>query len=54
MENITVSITPLQALLSLAFQAWIIIFPLLIIKKLNYVIELLQAQFEDENNETQP
>lgn len=50
MENITVSITPLQALLSLAFQGWIIIFPLLILKKLNAITEILEAQIEDEDN----
>jgi len=55
MENaITVSVSPLQVLLSVAFQAWIIIFPILIIKKLNYLIELLQAQFEDDEKEVQP
>jgi len=51
MENMTVSVTPLQALLSLLFWAWLIIFPLLIIKKLNYITELLQAQFEDEGSD---
>jgi len=52
MENgITVSVSPLQIFLSVAFQAWIIIFPILILKKLNYLIELLQAQFEDENKD---
>ena len=55
MENaLTISVTPLQMILSLAFQAWIIIFPLLILKKLNYIAELLQAQFEDEDRESQP
>ncbi len=54
MENaVTVSISPLQMILSVAFQAWIIIFPILIIKKLNYLTELLQAQFEDDEKEVQ-
>ena len=53
MENeITVSMGPLQILLTLAFQAWIIIFPIVIIRKLNYLTSLLQAQFEDEDKET--
>lgn len=51
MENMTVSITPIQAILSLLFWAWLIIFPLLILKKLNYIIEILQAQFEDDNED---
>jgi len=53
MENgVTVSITPLQVLLSLVFQAWIIVFPILIIKKLNYIAGLLQSQYEDESEES--
>jgi len=53
MDNaITLSVSPLQVLLSVAFQAWIIIFPILILKKLNYLIELLHAQFEDDDKET--
>ncbi len=49
MENgVTVSISPIQMLLSLAFQAWIIIFPIIIIKKLNHVIGLFETQ--DEND----
>lgn len=51
MENMTVSITPIQAILSLLFWAWLIIFPLLILKKLNYIIEILQAQFEDDSED---
>jgi hypothetical protein len=50
-NSITVSVSPLQMILSVAFQAWIIIFPILIIKKLNYLTQLLQAQFEDEEKE---
>ncbi|MDD3374778.1 MAG: hypothetical protein PHY73_03520 [Candidatus Omnitrophica bacterium] len=53
MENgVTVSITPLQILLSLAFQAWIVIFPIIIIRKLNSISELLQSQYEDESEES--
>lgn len=50
-NSITLSVSPLQVLLSVAFQAWIIIFPILIIKKLNYLIALLQAQIEDDDEE---
>lgn len=43
MENaINVSVTPLQALLALAFQIWIVVFPIIIIKKLNFLAALLQ------------
>jgi len=50
-NSITLSVSPLQVLLSVAFQAWIVIFPILILKKLNYLIELLQAQIEDDDKE---
>ena len=46
METMNISVTPLQLVLTLAFQIWIVVFPILIIKKLNYLTELLQAQFE--------
>ena len=50
MENaINVSFSPLQVLLSLAFQVWIIVFPIIIIRKLNYLTALLQDQLEPED-----
>lgn len=49
MENaMTVSVTPIQLLLSFVFQAWIIIFPIIIIRKLNFLIDLLQEDGDDE------
>ncbi len=51
-SNLTVSITYFQAVLSLAFQVWLIVFPIIIIKKLNYIVDVLQAQFEDEDRDT--
>lgn len=51
MENaMTVSVTPLQAILALAFQVWIIVFPIILIRKINYLTELLQDQV-DSNKE---
>jgi len=50
MENaINVTITPLQALLSLAFQVWIVVFPIIIIKKLNYLTSIIEPKNDDEN-----
>jgi len=47
MENaISINVSPLQMLLSLVFQVWIIVFPILIIKKLNYLTELLEERFD--------
>ena len=50
MENsIDISVSPLQVLLTLAFQIWIIVFPILIIRKLNYLTDLMRSHFETEN-----
>ena len=49
MENtISVNLTPLQVILSLAFQIWIVVFPILIIRKLNYLTDLMQSYFEND------
>ncbi len=47
METATVSITPFQVLFALMFQLWLIIFPIIIIRKLNYLTELLRVQLEE-------
>lgn len=45
MENsISISVSPLQALLGLAFQIWIIVFPIILIRKLNYLTALVTSQ----------
>ena len=51
MENlISISVSPLQALLALAFQIWIVVFPIILIRKLNYLTALIASQryHEDE------
>jgi len=56
MENsISISVSPLQALLGLAFQIWIIVFPIILIRKLNYLIALMTSQkyFEGEGNDSE-
>jgi hypothetical protein len=48
MDNaINVSVTPLQALLALAFQVWIIAFPIIIIQKLNRLTRMLEERSGD-------
>jgi hypothetical protein len=43
MENaINISVTPLQALLALAFQAWIIIFPIVLLWKMDRLTRLVE------------
>ena len=45
MENaISISVSPLQALLALAFQIWIVVFPIILIRKLNYLTNLIASQ----------
>ncbi|HBR14703.1 MAG TPA: hypothetical protein DD723_04050 [Candidatus Omnitrophica bacterium] len=45
MENaINVSLSPIQVLLSFLFQIWIVVFPIILIRKLNYLTALLQSQ----------
>ena len=47
MDNpISITLSPVQALLTLAFQVWIIVFPIIIIKKLNFLTEILQEHFD--------
>ena len=50
---INFSVTPLQALLALAFQAWIIVFPIILIRKVNRLEALIEAHFSspDEGGE---
>jgi len=46
------SLTPMQSLLVLAFNAWIfVVFPVLVLRKLNYLTTLLEAQFEQNEQE---
>jgi len=54
MENaISVSFTPLQMILSLAFQVWIIVFPIIIIRKLNHLASLFDKNNNDEQFENE-
>ena len=46
MENsLTVSVSSWQLILSLLFQIWLIVFPILLIRKANYIITLLEDKF---------
>lgn len=45
MENsISISVSPLQAMFALAFQIWIVVFPIILIRKLNYLTDLIVSQ----------
>jgi hypothetical protein len=48
MENtINLSVTPFQAILALAFQVWMIVFPILLIRKINYLTDLLHEHLDE-------
>jgi len=48
MENtINLSVTPFQAVLALAFQVWMIVFPILLIRKINYLTDLLHEHLDE-------
>ena len=47
MENtINLSVTPFQAILALAFQVWMIVFPIILIRKINYLTDLLHEHLD--------
>ena len=51
--SISISVSPFQALLALAFQIWIIVFPIILIRKLNYLTSLVASRdYEGEADES--
>ena len=53
MENI-LHLSPLQAFLVVAIQIWLfVIFPVIVIRKINYITELLEAQFDEDQADDQ-
>lgn len=43
-SSINLNLSPIQLLISLAFEVWMIVFPIIIIRKLNYLIGLLETR----------
>ncbi len=52
-NTINLSVTPIQALLALAFQAWMVIFPILLIRKINYLTDLLHEHLDEHSSDPQ-
>ncbi len=50
---INLSVTPLQALLALAFQAWLIIFPIILIRKVSRLEALIEERLEGTQGQEQ-
>jgi len=47
MDNaINLTVTPFQALLAFAFQMWMIIFPVMLIRKINYLTDLVHEHLD--------
>jgi hypothetical protein len=42
---ISLSVTPVQAMIALAFQAWLIAFPVILIRKISRLEALMEAHF---------
>lgn len=54
MDNaINFSVSPLQALLAVGFQVWLLVFPILILRKLDRLTNMLEDKFGDSEEETQ-
>ncbi len=51
MENI-LSLTPMQQLIILAVNAWMfVVFPIVVLRKLKHITDLLEMQIDDEEEE---
>jgi hypothetical protein len=56
MENL-LNLSPVQIFFALALNAWMfVIFPIIVLRKINYMTELLEAQFEqnDQSSDEAP
>ena len=50
MENSFIQLTPLQVFIALAFDVWIIVIPIIILRKLNYLTDLLQSTLDTDKD----
>ena len=46
-SSVSLTVTPFQAILALAFQMWMIIFPIVLIRKVNYLTDLLHEHLDE-------
>ena len=54
MEAMLGQITPIQMAVMFAIQLWVVvIFPVMVFRKLNYLTELVESQFEEETEQTE-
>lgn len=51
-QALSVSVSPVQLLLALAFQIWLVVFPILIIRKLNDLTAIVQDLLDERDGVT--
>ena len=49
-QMINISVTPFQALLALAFQIWMVVFPIVLIQKINYLTNLVHEALDKDQD----
>ena len=53
--NSVIQLTPVQTVFILVIQIWIfVIFPVLVLRKLNYMTSLLEARYYEDQDESDP
>lgn len=54
MDAMLGQLTPLQMFVMFAIQLWIVvIFPVIVFRKINYLTELVESQFEEETEQAE-
>ena len=50
-QTLTLSASPIQLLLALALQIWMIVFPIILIRKINYLTDLLHDHIDGHSDD---
>jgi hypothetical protein len=50
-DAITLSVSPIQAILALAFQVWLVVFPIMIMRKIDRLTSLLEDRLGGSDEE---
>lgn len=50
-DAISLSVTPFQAILALVFQVWIVVFPIMIMRKIDRLTNFLEDRFGDSDDD---
>ncbi|MBP6342373.1 MAG: hypothetical protein KA403_00390 [Candidatus Omnitrophica bacterium] len=52
-SSVSLTVTPFQAILALAFQIWMIVFPIILMRKINYLTDLLHEHLDGPQENSQ-